>query len=128
LNPRLDPEELKRRRVIAAAMLAGCLLFLAVGVFMRLQMQGGAALAVVAYVAIGWALVSPAVASMVAEQVSKQPAHGTFVPDRAAFIATYGILESAVIFCAMALIVGALWWPLAAALVPLGVMGAKFPR
>jgi hypothetical protein len=128
LKPRLDPEELRRRRVLASAMLAGCLLFLAVAVFLRLQTPAGASLAVVSYAAIAWAVVSPAVASIVSEQVGRRPPEGTFVPDRAALIVMYGILESAVIFCAVALIVGAHWWPLAAAVVPLGVMAAKFPR
>lgn len=109
-------------------MLAGCLLFLAVAVFLRLQTPVGASLAVVSYMAVAWAVASPAVASMVSQQVGRRPAEGTFVPDRAALIVTYGLLESAVIFCAVALIVGAYWWPLAAAVVPLGVMAAQFPR
>jgi hypothetical protein len=94
---------------------------------------GAAELEVVSWMAVAWAALAPFVATIVRRQGLKAAAPGP--GEKAADIITrlqrtivfFGLLESAVVFAAAALIVSTPAWPFAAALFPLGVMAFNLP-
>ena len=63
-----------------------------------------------------------------AAKVAQNPSPSGGDPRKSAFLILYGEMEGAVMFCAVALMVGPSWLPLLAALIPLGVMASQFPR
>jgi hypothetical protein len=83
--------------------------------------------------AIGFAALAPLLATAVRGQglVAVPPATSETPAELAVrlqkTIVFFGVLESAVLFAAVALIVSAPPWPLAAAALPLGVMALNLP-
>jgi len=94
---------------------------------------GSAELEVVSWMALAWAALAPVVAIVVRRQglVAPPPGAGETEADLATrlqkTIVFFGVLESAVVFAAAALIVSAPAWPFAAAILPLGVMAFNLP-
>ena len=107
----LPPYELRNVQIVATGLIAGPVVFFAIGVFLRLA--------------------SPMLAGLVrgkltdAESAVAAPAAAQ---TRGALITHLGILEGAAFLCAMALLLTPTWWPLMAAVIPLGTMLAAFPR
>lgn len=103
-------------------------LLLGVAWFVRphLEPQGPRLLSLVA---CGWALLSPLAAVLVRGEgliAPPRPAAEGASPGRR--IAFFAVLESAVVLCAAALLVGRLEWPLLAAALPLALMLVNVPR
>jgi hypothetical protein len=94
---------------------------------------GSGELEVTSSMAVAWAALAPVVATIVRKQglVAPPPAPGETDPEILArlqkTIVFFGVLESAVVLAAAALIVSAPPWPFAAALFPLGVMAFNLP-
>ena len=94
---------------------------------------GSSELEVVSWMAVAWAGLAPIVATFVRGQglVAPPPDPGetgaALVVRLQKTIVFFGVLESAVVFAAAALTVSAQAWPLAAALVPIGVMAFNLP-
>jgi hypothetical protein len=94
---------------------------------------GAGELEVVSWMAVAWAALAPVVATVVRGQglLAPPPSAGESEADLRArlqkTIVFFGVLESAVVFAAAALIVSAPAWPFAAALLPLAVMAFNLP-
>ncbi|HET7745698.1 MAG TPA: hypothetical protein VFM29_00260 [Vicinamibacteria bacterium] len=131
---RLPAGALRSAQTVAGGLIAAALLALAVAWFMRIR-GPGAGIPLVAYIAAGYAvLVAPAVASVLraarpAPRFEEGMPLTVYVQAlQARTIISLGILEGAVMFCVVALIVGPHDWPLVAAAVPLALMVVWFPR
>ena len=94
---------------------------------------GSGELEVVSWMAVAWAGVAPILATLVRGQGLVAPPPGPGETNAALVvrlqktIVFFGVLESAVVLAAAALVVSAPFWPLAAALLPLGVMALNLP-
>ena len=127
----LPHDERRRLQVIAAALIAGPILFLGVGLLLRVMGVTLGHVPVVTYVAIGAALLSPVIAgglraSILGERFAGEKADPGVA--RRALIVPFAILEGAAHLCALAFLLTPAYWPLLAALVPLGAMLLWFPR
>jgi hypothetical protein len=95
--------------------------------------HSGSGTEIVSWMAVAWAAAAPLLASLMRGQglVAAPQGQGETPAELAArlqkTIVFFGVLESAVIFAAVALIVSPPSWPLAAALVPLAVMALNLP-
>ena len=125
-------KELRTQRIVSAAMIGAVLLLLAVALFMRQSLHPTGGLNVVAYLAVGWALVSVPIADVM--RGARWP---TTTPEQdpqywrkrgPAHLVSMGQVEGAALFCCVSLMITTSWWPLAALLAPLGAMLAWFPR
>jgi len=118
---------------VPRALLGSSAAILAVAAFVNTKGNTGAGAEVVSWMAVGWAALAPLVATIVRGQglVAPPPAAGE--PAEAVTarlqktIVFFGVLESAVILAAVALIASPPSWPLAAALFPLAVMALNLP-
>ena len=125
-------------RIVAGALILSSTLFVALGALVPyLQGQRELRLLPLAYVAAAVAVFSPGVAFAARSVLSGSAGHTTrgLEQDPAvgqrqltATIVSFAVLESAVLFCAVALFVTHALWLLVAAAVPLGAMLASFPR
>jgi hypothetical protein len=119
--------------MVPRALLGTSAAILVVAAVLNSQGQSGSGPEVVSWMAVGWAALSPILATLVRGQglVAPPPSQGEAAVDVTArlqkTIVFFGVLESAVIFAAVALIVSPPSWPLAAALVPLTVMALNLP-
>ena len=119
--------------MVPRALLGSSAAILAVAAVLNSQGQSGSGPEVVSWMAVGWAAAAPLIATLVRGQglVAAPPSHTETSADVAArlqkTIVFFGVLESAVIFAAVALIVSPPAWPLAAALFPLAVMAFNLP-
>jgi len=126
--PTFTGEDLRATRIVAGGMIAGATMFLAIATALRTFGGMGGDLQIMSWLACLFALVAPVTGSLVGAQVARNPSAGGGDPRKAAFIVMYGQMEASLLFCGVALLVGPNLWPLAAALVPLGVMISQFPR
>jgi hypothetical protein len=126
----LSSDDLRRMRVVSAGMLAGVLLLLGVMLFLRLSTPHDGGLRVASYVALVVGLGSPVLVAGLDRMLAARPPDPSSRVNPAVqrHLVSYGILEGAALFCAVALFVARDLLPLAAALVPLGTMVLKFPR
>jgi len=119
--------------MVPRALLGTSAAILVVAAVLNSQGQSGSGPEVVSWMAVGWAALSPILATLVRGQglVARPPSQGEAPVDVTArlqkTIVFFGVLESAVIFAAVALIASPPSWPLAAALVPLTVMALNLP-
>lgn len=118
--------------MVPRALLGTSAAILAVAAIMNSQGESGSGPEVVSWMAVGWAAAAPLIATLVRGQgLVAAPSHTETSADVAArlqkTIVFFGVLESAVIFAAVALIVSPPAWPLAAALFPLAVMALNLP-
>ncbi len=119
--------------MVPRALLGSSAAILAVAAVVSSQGQSGSGPEIVSWMAVGWAAAAPLLASVVRGQglVAAAPSQGESPAELAVrlqkTIVFFGVLESAVIFAAVALIVSPPIWPLAAALLPLAVMTLNLP-
>jgi hypothetical protein len=125
--PAFTGDDLKAMRIVAGGMIAGAVILLGMASALRLTGSMGGDLAIMSWIACAFALVSPVMGTVVGAQVARNPSSGGD-PRKASFLVMYGQMEASLLFCGVALMVGSNWWPLLAALVPLGVMVSQFPR
>lgn len=119
---------------VPRALLGSSALILAVAAYVNAQVRPGSSdLVVISWMAVGWAALAPVVATVVRGEglVPVPPSQPESTPELTArlqkTIVFFGVLESAVVFAAVALMVGPQPWPLAAALLPLLVMAMNLP-
>lgn len=118
---------------VPRALLGSSAVILVVAALVNLQGRGGSGPDVVSWMAVGLAALAPLVATLVrgAGLVPPSPGPGETGPQLFArlqkTIVFFGLLESAVVFCAVALVACRPWWPLAAGLFPLAVMALNLP-
>lgn len=119
--------------MVPRALLGSSAAILAVAAVVNSQGQGGSGPEVVSWMAVAWAAAAPLLAVFVRGEglVAAPPPQGAPSVDVVArlqkTIVFFGVLESAVIFAAVALIVSPPAWPLAAAVLPLAVMALNLP-
>jgi hypothetical protein len=119
--------------MVPRALLGSSAAILVVAAVLNSQGQTGSGPEVVSWMAVGWAALSPILATLVRGLglVAPPPSPGEAPADVVArlqkTIVFFGVLESAVVFAAVALIVSPPSWPLAAALLPLAVMALNLP-
>jgi len=116
------PEELRRMQIVSVGLLAGVASFSLIVLFLRPSMAKSD-LPLLAWAAAAWALVSPAVASIFQRRMEVAVDNPV-----GAHIALYGMLEGAIFFCLIALLLVREAWPLTAMAVPLAFMVLRFPR
>lgn len=124
---RLPPDQLRSLQIVAAGLIAGPLLFLAVALYVRSLGTLGS-VETISYLAAAYALPSPFIAGMLRQRMLSEAFGSEPSPEtiRRALMVSFGILEGAA--CGIALLLGTTYWPLAAAAVPLATMVAWFPR
>ena len=91
---------------------------------------GSGDLEVISWMAVAWAALAPLVATAVRRKGLAPTLPGAAAEPAARLqitIVFFGVLESAVVFAAAALIVSPVPWPLAAACIPLAVMVLNLP-
>jgi len=126
-----DPQSALVR--VPRALLGTSAAILVVAAVLNSQGQSGSGPEIVSWMALGWAAAAPLLATLVRGQglVAAPPSQGETSADVAArlqkTIVFFGVLESAVVFGAVALIVSPPTWPLAASLFPLAVMALNLP-
>ena len=115
------------------ALLGGGVAILAVAAVVHQQGRGGSGPEVVSWMAVAWAAAAPLLATLVrgeglvAAPPSQDQAAANVVAGLQRTIVFLGVLESAAVFAAIALVVSTTVWPLAAALFPLAVMALNLP-
>jgi hypothetical protein len=112
-------------KVAWAALLAGMLLVLALGLLMRPRFQAQEGLGVLTWMSIAWCVLCTITAALLRAigAEAAQPARR-----RGFAIAALGLLDSGALFAAVVHLVSPLDFGIYAALVPLGAMLAFFPR
>jgi hypothetical protein len=119
--------------MVPRALLGGSAVILVVAAFLNLQGQTGSGPEIVSWMAVAWALLAPLQATFVRGQGLVAPPSDLAEPPEALTarvqktIVFFGVLDSAVVFAAVALIVSPSAWPLLAALLPLAVMALNLP-
>ena len=118
--------------LVPRALLGSSLAILAVAALVHLngRPSGSGELEVISWMAVAWAAVAPVVAAAVRRKPFAAPAPppGDELTLRLQkTIVFFGVLESAVVFAAAALVVSPLPWPLAAACIPLAAMLLSLP-
>jgi hypothetical protein len=121
------PADLKAMRIVAGGLIAGAVFFLGLATVMHAVMGMRGSLDVVSWIACGYAVTAPFLGSL-AGGLAAANAQAGADHRRLALYASYGVMDSSVFCCAVALMAGPNLWPLAAAVVPLGAMVAQFPR
>ncbi len=136
MSPRGAPDPRAALYAVPRALLGSgaAILGVAAVVHVNRPLAGGSGeLEVISWMAVAWAALAPLVATAVRRKGLVAPAPGPAeAPDALAArlqltIVFFGVLESAVVFAAAALIVSPVPWPLAAACVPLAVMLLNLP-
>jgi hypothetical protein len=133
MSRRASPDPLSALATVPRALLGSSAVILVVAAVLNWQGQAGAGPEVVSWMAVGWAAFAPLVATLVRGQGLVPPAADP--GESAAALAArlqktvvfFGVLESAVILAAVALLVSRPAWPLAAGLFPLAVMALNLP-
>lgn len=124
------PDPRKALRLVTVVMVASSGFFLGLAYLLHRQM-GPTGPPLVAWIAVGVAVVSPALAATLRGEGlvgSGSPAARPGEPDRRLpRLIFFAVLEGAVFLCAAALLVAPSPWPLAAGLLPLVVMLLNLP-
>jgi hypothetical protein len=120
--------------LVPRALLGSSAAVLAIAGFVNQQgLLGSSGPEIVSWMAVGFATLAPVLATAVRGQglVAPPPASSETREELAArlqkTIVFFGVLESAVVFCAVAIMVSPPVWPLVAALLPLVVMVLNLP-
>jgi hypothetical protein len=119
--------------MVPRALLASSAAILGVAALLNSQGKTGSGPEVVSWMAVAWAALAPLLATVVRGQGLVAPSPGQAeAPEALAArlqktIVFFGVLESAVVFAAVALIVSPSTWPVAAAVFPLAVMALNLP-
>ena len=119
--------------LVPRALLGSSAAVLAIAVFVKQQGLLGGGPEIVSWMAVAFAAAAPLLATAVRGQglVAGPPPPSETPAELAArlqkTIVFFGVLESAVVFCAVALMVSTPPWPLAAALLPILVMALNLP-
>ncbi len=119
--------------MVPRALLGSSAVILLVAALLNSQGKGGSGSDVVSWMAVAAAALAPLLATLVRGQglMAPPPSQAETSADAAArlqkTIVFFGVLESAVIFAAVALIASPPVWPLPAALLPLAVMVLNLP-
>jgi hypothetical protein len=128
----VSPDQLRALQITASGLIAGPLLFFAVGAGLRSSTgRPFADVPQAAWAAILVAIVSPILAGAVRSRLTGADTAGASPsPEkaRAALTVYLGILEAAAFFCGIGFLLSPTWWPLLAGAIPLGAMIAAFPR
>ena len=129
-----SPDPQAALATVPRALLGSSAVILVVAAVLNWQGSAGSGPEVVSWMAVAWAAFAPLVATLVRGQglVAPPPDPG----ESEAALATrlqktivfFGVLESAVILAAVALLVSTPAWPFAAGLFPLAVMALNLPR
>jgi hypothetical protein len=135
VSPRGAPDPRAALVAVPRALLGSSIALLAVAVVVHVNGRpaGSDELDVISWMAVAWAVLAPLVATAVRRKRFVAPsADASADPDQLAArlqktIVFFGVLQSAVVFAAAALIVSPVPWPLAAACVPLAVMMLNLP-
>jgi hypothetical protein len=119
---------------VPRALIGSSVVVLAVAAFLNLLGRGGSGPEVLAWMATAWALAAVPLATLVRGQglvAPPPPSHAEPSADLAfrlqKTIVFFGVLESAVVFAALAAMLSRPAWPLVAALFPLAVMALNLP-
>jgi hypothetical protein len=120
---------------VPRVLLGSSVAILAIGAFVHSRgVEASPELEIVAWMALGWAALAPIVAVVVRGQglVAPSPVAGetrdALLSRLQRTIVFFGVLESAVVLAAAALVVSTPAWPLGAALLPLAVMAINLPQ
>jgi len=120
--------------VVPRALLGSSVAILLVAALLHSQGLHASGPEVVSWMAVGLAVVAPLVATIVRgsglvapQPPSRDEAAADLFARLQKTIVFFGLLESAVIFCAVALLASPPGWPLLAALLPLAVMALNLP-
>ena len=119
--------------LVPRALLGSSAAILAVSAFVNRQGLLASGSEIVSWMAVGFAALAPVLATAVRGQglVAPPPTSSETQAELATrlqkTIVFFGVLESAVAFCAVAIMVSAPVWPLVAALLPLLVMVLNLP-
>ncbi len=119
--------------MVPRALFGSSAVILVIAAVLNRQGTAGAGPEVVSWMAVGWAALAPLVATLVRGQGLVAPPPDPGEPPAALAarlqktIVFFGVLESAVILAAVALLVSRPAWPLAAGLFPLAVMALNLP-
>lgn len=119
--------------IVPRALLGSSAAILGVAAVVNTQDQGGSGPEVVSWMAVGLAALAPLVATIVRGEGLVAPSAGgaetgpQLLARLQKTIVFFGLLESAVVFSAVALIACEPRWPLAGALFPLSVMALNLP-
>jgi hypothetical protein len=119
--------------LVPRALLGSSVVILVVAALVNAQGRHGSGPEDVSWMAVALAVAAPLVATLVRGSGLVAPAPGRdasaaeLVARLQKTIVFFGLLESAVIFCAVALIASPSSWPLPAALLPLAVMALNLP-
>jgi hypothetical protein len=127
------PDPHKALVIVPRALVGGSVVILVIAAVLNLQRQTGSGPEILSWMAVAWAALAPLQATLVRGQglVAPSPDRGETPGALAArlqkTIVFFGVLDSAVVFAAVALIVSPSPWPLVAALFPLAVMVLNLP-
>ena len=121
---------LRQMRIIAVGMILGPIFLLGVGLLLRVMGTHMGDVPVLTYVAAAFAVTAPLVAGFLKNQITAPYGAHKVPPEkaRAAVIVPYALLEGAAMICGVAFLLTPTYWPLLAALIPLGTMVLWFPR
>ena len=133
MSPRRAPDPRAALFLAPRALLGSGVAVLAVAAVVRANGRpaGSGELEVISWMAVAWAALAPLVAAAVRRKGQAPSARDGAADELTArlqiTIVFFGVLESAVVFAAAALIVSPVPWPLAAACIPLAVMVLNLP-
>jgi hypothetical protein len=133
VSPRRAPDPRAALFLVPRALLGSSVAVLAVAAVVHASARpaGSGELEVISWMAIAWAALAPLVATAVRRKglarSSPAGAADALTVRLQVTIVFFGVLESAVVFAAAALIVSPVPWPLAAACIPLAVMVLNLP-
>ncbi len=118
--------------MVPRALFGSSAAILVVAAVVNSQGQGGSGPEAVSWMAVAWAVAAPLLAALVRGEglVAAPPTRAPSVDVVVRLqktIVFFGVLESAVVFAAVALIVSPPAWPLLAAVFPLAVMALNLP-
>lgn len=119
--------------LVPRALLSSSVAILAVAAILNSQGRTAGGPEALSWLAVGWALLAPLVAVAARGRGLVEPAgHGAPRPEEAGprlrrTIVFFALLESAALLAGVAAMVSPPGWPLAAALVPVGVMVLNLP-
>ena len=131
MSPRRAPDPRAALYLVPRALLGSSVAVLAVAAVVHASGRpaGSGEIEVISWMAVAWAALAPLVATAVRRKrlAPSAPAADELTARLQTTIVFFGVLESAVVFAAAALMVSPVPWPLAAACLPLAVMLLNLP-